>query len=64
VETACEGAHVDQSNTQVDFVSSARRGPIYSTHGRFDEALLDILATSTGSKPSASCGSCWLTRSS
>jgi hypothetical protein len=72
VETACEGAHDDQSNTQVDFVGSERRdsrfsvyieafkpiGSIYSTHGRFDEALLGVVETSTGSKPSASCGSC------
>jgi hypothetical protein len=74
---ACEGAHVDQSNTQVDFSASERRdsrfsvyieafkliGSIYSTHGRFDEALLDVVEISTGCTPSASCGSGWLTRS-
>jgi hypothetical protein len=57
MQPACEGAHVDQSNTQVDFCSSERRdsrfsvyievfkliGSIYSTHGRFDEALLDVV---------------------
>jgi len=76
VVTACEGAHVDQSNTQVDFTSSERRdsrfsyhieafkliGSILSTHGRFDAVLLDGVAT-TGRKPSASRGVRWLTRS-
>ncbi len=72
---ACEGAHVDQANTRVDFSAGERRdsrfsvyieafkliGSIYSTHGRFDEALLDVVAISTGRKPSVSCGSGWPT---